>query len=72
MSLYVCIAFSLYQVHIFQDFLVGRSEKNNNYFVATFQKISFEQRTAPSNLVTPCAPAQRDEPNKRIHKNKIT
>ena len=30
------------QVNIFQDFLVGGSEKNNNYFVATFQKISFE------------------------------
>ena len=35
--------------------MVGnRSEKNNNYFIATFQKISFVPYAAWSNLVTPC------------------
>ena len=38
--------------HIFQGILLGGSEKNNNYFVATFLKISFEHQTAQGNLVT--------------------
>ena len=74
----LCMNFCLPQItsqHISRLFIRRVREKNNNYFVATFLKISFEPQTAQSNLVTPVhqQPAHSARlANKRIHKNKIT